>query len=48
MSRMPSVYIPHGGGPSFFMTGSVNNATSKLKISYVRFIHTCQQDPMRF
>lgn len=21
MSRMPSIYIPHGGGPSFFMTG---------------------------
>jgi len=21
MSRMPSLYIPHGGGPSFFMTG---------------------------
>jgi len=21
MSRLPSLYIPHGGGPSFFMTG---------------------------
>ena len=21
MTRMPSLYIPHGGGPSFFMTG---------------------------
>ena len=21
MSRMPALYIPHGGGPSFFMTG---------------------------
>jgi aromatic ring-opening dioxygenase catalytic subunit (LigB family) len=21
MTRMPALYIPHGGGPSFFMTG---------------------------
>ena len=21
MARMPSLFIPHGGGPSFFMTG---------------------------
>ena len=25
MARMPSLVIPHGGGPSFFMTGERKN-----------------------
>lgn len=39
MSRMPSVYIPHGGGPSFFMTGERKQRYQQTE-DFLRSFHT--------
>ena len=38
MARMPSLYIPHGGGPSFFMTGERKQRYQPTE-DFLRSIH---------
>jgi aromatic ring-opening dioxygenase catalytic subunit (LigB family) len=38
MARLPSLYIPHGGGPSFFMTGERKEKYQDTE-NFLRSIH---------
>mgnify|MGYP000057618638 CR=1 FL=1 len=40
MARMPSLYIPHGGGPSFFMDGERKQRYQATE-DFLRNLHRC-------
>ena len=45
-ARMPAMYLPHGGGPSFFMTGPRKVMYFEME-QFLRGVHTLLPAPPR-